>query len=105
VRAVNPLFGTENLGRIAPLLDLLRDVAAGHQVAPAQIALAWLVRLPRLVVIPGASSVAQLEANAAAGEVSLTDAEHTALTDAARAFVPVSAARTVIDAIRKRIGR
>jgi aryl-alcohol dehydrogenase-like predicted oxidoreductase len=105
VRAVNPLFGTENLRRIAPLLDLVRDVAATHQVPPAQIALAWLVRLPRVVVIPGASSVEQLEANAAAGEVVLTADEHAALTTAARAFAPVSAARTVLDAVRKRIAR
>jgi aryl-alcohol dehydrogenase-like predicted oxidoreductase len=105
VRAVNPLFGTENLRRVAPLLDLVRDVAATHHVPPAQIALAWLVRLPRVVVIPGASSVEQLEANAAAGEVVLTADEHAALTDAARAFAPVSAARTVLDAVRKRIAR
>jgi aryl-alcohol dehydrogenase-like predicted oxidoreductase len=105
VRAVNPLFGTENLRRVAPLLDLVRDVAATHHVPPAQIALAWLVRLPRVVVIPGASSVEQLEANAAAGEVVLTADEHAALTDAARDFAPVSAARTVLDAVRRRIAR
>ena len=105
VRAINPLFGTENLRRVTPLLDLVRDVAATHQVTPAQIALAWLVHLPRVVVIPGAASVEQLEINAAAGEVALTDEEHAALTDAARAFAPVSAARTALDAVRGRITR
>jgi aryl-alcohol dehydrogenase-like predicted oxidoreductase len=105
VRAVNPLFGTENLRRVAPLLDLVRDVAATHQVTPAQTALAWLVRLPRVVVIPGASSVEQLEVNAAAGEVVLTADEHAALTGAARAFTPVSAARTLLDAVRQRLPR
>ena len=105
VRAVNPLFGTENLRRVAPLLDLVRDLAATHQVTPAQIALAWLVHLPQVVVIPGASSVEQLEFNAAAGEVLLTADEHAALTGAARDFVPVSAARTLLDAVRKRIAR
>jgi aryl-alcohol dehydrogenase-like predicted oxidoreductase len=105
VRAVNPLFGTENLRRVAPLLDLVRDVAATHHVTPAQTALAWLVRLPRVVVIPGASSVEQLEVNAAAGEVVLTADEHAALTGAARAFTPVSAARTLLDAVRQRLPR
>src|SRR3712207_9117670 len=62
VRAANPLFGTENLRRAEPLLDVLREVAAAHDVAPAQVALAWLVSLPRGVVIPGALSVAQVGA-------------------------------------------
>ena len=34
VRAVNPLFGTENLHRVRPLLDLLREVADAHQARP-----------------------------------------------------------------------
>jgi aryl-alcohol dehydrogenase-like predicted oxidoreductase len=105
VRAVNPLFGTENLRRAAPLLDVLREVADAHAAAPAQVALAWLVAQPRVVVIPGASSVAQLESNAAADELRLVDDEVTALTAAARAFRPVSGARTLVDGIRERLGR
>src|SRR3954447_23515600 len=100
VRAVNPLFGTENLRRVAPLLDLLREVADAHQARPAQIALAWLVGLPRVVVIPGASSVEQLEHNAAAAAISLAADEQAALTAAAMAFRPVSAARTAMDGLR-----
>jgi aryl-alcohol dehydrogenase-like predicted oxidoreductase len=105
VRAVNPLFGTENLRRVAPLLDVLREVAAGHDAKPAQVALAWLIALPRVVVIPGASSVEQLESNAAAAAISLADDERTALTAAARAFTPVSSARTLVDRLRERLGR
>jgi aryl-alcohol dehydrogenase-like predicted oxidoreductase len=104
VRAVNPLFGTENLERVAPLLDLLREVASAHQARPAQIALAWLIGLPRVVVIPGASSVEQLEHNAAAAGISLAADEQTALTAAARAFAPVSGTRTAVDGIRERLG-
>ena len=63
VRAVNPLFGTENLRRVEPLLAVLREVADAHDAKPAQIALAWLLALPRVVVIPGASSVEQVEFN------------------------------------------
>ena len=100
VRAVNPLFGTENLRRVEPLLAVLREVADAHQARPAQIALAWLVGLPRVVVIPGASSVEQLEHNAAAAAISLTTDEQAALTAAARAFSPVSAVRTAVDGVR-----
>ena len=38
---------------------------------PAQVALAWLLRTPNVVVIPGASSVAQAEGNAAAADLEL----------------------------------
>jgi aryl-alcohol dehydrogenase-like predicted oxidoreductase len=101
VRAVNPLFGSENLRRAQPLLDVLREVADAHQARPAQIALAWLVALPRVVVIPGASSVEQLENNAAAAAISLATDERAALTAAAQAFRPLSATRTAVDGVRE----
>jgi aryl-alcohol dehydrogenase-like predicted oxidoreductase len=105
VRAVNPLFGTENLRRVEPLLDVLRAVADAHGAKPAQIALAWLIALPRVVVIPGASSVEQVEFNAAAAEIDLTADEQAALTSAARAFTPVSTVRSLVDSLRERLGR
>jgi aryl-alcohol dehydrogenase-like predicted oxidoreductase len=104
VRAANPLFGTENLRRAQPLLDALRQVADAHGVPPGTAALAWLVSLPRVVVIPGASSVEQVEANAAAGELELRADEVAALTAAARAFTPVSTVRTFVDGVRERLG-
>ena len=87
------------------MLDALREVAAAHDAKPAQIALAWLVRLPQVVVIPGASSVEQMEFNAAAAEITLTDEQQTALTSAARSFTPVSTVRTLLDGLRERLGR
>ena len=105
VRAGNPLFGTENLRRIAPLLDTLRAVADRYDAKPAQVALAWLLSLPQVVVIPGASSVEQLEFNVAAADLDLDADSVAALTAAARAFSPVSAARTWLDTARARIGR
>jgi aryl-alcohol dehydrogenase-like predicted oxidoreductase len=104
VRAANPLFGTENLRRAQPLLGVLREVADAHGVRPGTVALAWLVSLPRVVVIPGASSVEQVEANAAAGDLELRPDEVAALTASARAFTPVSAARTLVDGVRERLG-
>ncbi|GEL20592.1 aldo/keto reductase [Pseudonocardia asaccharolytica] len=90
VRAANALFLPENLTAAAPLLDALRDTAAAHGATPAQIALAWLVHHPNVVAIPGASSVAQLESNAAAAEITLTDDEHRELTVVAERFNPVT---------------
>ncbi|WP_448625665.1 aldo/keto reductase [Geodermatophilus sp. URMC 64] len=104
VRAANPLFGTENLRRAQPLLDVLREVAAAHAAKPAQIALAWLLGLPRVVVIPGASSVEQMESNAAAADIALADDEQAALTAAARSFSPVSRVRSLVDGVRERLG-
>ena len=104
VRAANPLFGTENLRRVAPLLDTLRQVADAHDVLPAQVALAWLLSLPQVVVIPGASSVAQLERNVEAADLELDGSSLAALTQAARAFAPISAAGTLVGALRERLG-
>lgn len=105
VRAVNALFGTENLRRIEPLLQTLRDVAAEAGAKPAQVALAWLISLPGVVAIPGASSVEQLEFNVAAAEVELPAESRDALTAAARAFSPVSTGRFLTDLVREKLGR
>ena len=60
-----------------------------HDATPAQVALAWLIRKPNVVAIPGASSVAQLEANVAAADLDLTDDEDAQLTDESDRFAPV----------------
>jgi aryl-alcohol dehydrogenase-like predicted oxidoreductase len=104
VRAVNSLFGTENLRRIEPLLQTLRDVATEVDAKPAQVALAWLISLPGVVAIPGASSVEQLEFNVAAADIQLSAESRDALTTAARAFRPVSTRRFLVDTVRERIG-
>jgi len=104
VRAMNPLFGSENLRRVEPLLSVLREVATAHNAKPAQVALAWLLALPQVVVIPGASSVEQLEFNAAAAELELDAGARDALTAAARAFTPVSAGRSLLGGLREKLG-
>jgi aryl-alcohol dehydrogenase-like predicted oxidoreductase len=105
VRAINRLFGTENLRRIEPLLQTLRDVAKDVGAKPAQVALAWLVSLPNVVAIPGASSVEQLEFNVAAADIELSADSRQALTDEARRFQPVSMRRSLTDSIRERLVR
>jgi aryl-alcohol dehydrogenase-like predicted oxidoreductase len=105
VRAMNRLFGTENLRRVEPLLQTLRDVANEVDAKPAQVALAWLISLPGVVAIPGASSVEQLEFNVAAADIELSADSRTALTDAARAFRPVSTRRFLTDMVREKLSR
>jgi aryl-alcohol dehydrogenase-like predicted oxidoreductase len=104
VRAINSLFGTENLRRIEPLLQTLRDVAKDVDAKPAQVALAWLISLPNVVAIPGASSVEQLEFNVAAADIELSVDSRKALTDAALNFHPVSTKRFLADTVRERLG-
>jgi len=105
VRAGNALFLPENLEQGRPLLDALREVARVHDATPAQVALAWVIRRPNVVAIPGASSLAQLEANAAAADIELSDEEDKALTNAADSFSPVQGAAALPKLARARFRR
>ncbi len=89
MRAVRPLFLPQNLDRAQDLLEVLRQVAAHHDATPAQVALAWVIRHPNVIVIPGASSVAQVESNAAAADLQLTDDDVGRLEDAVDRFQPL----------------
>jgi len=104
IRATNRFFGTENLRRVEPLLQTLRDIAREVDAKPAQVALAWLISLPGVVVIPGASSVEQLEFNVAAADIELSSQSRDALTAAARAFKPTSNAHFLAEKVRERLG-
>jgi aryl-alcohol dehydrogenase-like predicted oxidoreductase len=89
LRAATPAFLPDNVRRLAPVLDALHQVAAAHDATCSQVALAWLVRRQNVVVIPGASSVEQAEANAAAADLHLTDDEDAALTAVSDSYDPV----------------
>jgi aryl-alcohol dehydrogenase-like predicted oxidoreductase len=102
VRAASPLFLPENLDRAGDLIATLREVAEAHSATPAQIALAWVIRRPAVVAIPGASSVAQLESNAAAADIDLTEDEYGALSAAADRFRPVTGPAAVPRLLRTR---
>jgi aryl-alcohol dehydrogenase-like predicted oxidoreductase len=102
VRAANPLFLPENLERAGDLIATLREVADAHSATPAQIALAWAIRRPAVVAIPGASSLEQLESNVAAADLELTDGEYEALSAAADRFRPVTGPAALPRLIRAR---
>ncbi len=103
VRTNSPLFLPENLRRAAPLIEALRQVAEAHQATPAQVALAWVIRRPNVVVIPGASSLAQAESNAAAADLELTDDEDAALVAGADAFSPLPTREAVSQLARRSV--
>jgi aryl-alcohol dehydrogenase-like predicted oxidoreductase len=105
VRAFNAAFLPANLERAATLLAVLREVAAAHDATPAQIALAWVIRSPAVTAIPGASSLRQLESNAAAADIELTDDEWRALRDASDRFRPVTGPAALPGLLRARAGR
>jgi len=105
VRIASPLFLPENLERAADLIAALREVASAHSATPTQIALAWAIRRPAVVAIPGASSVEQLESNAAAAEIDLTDDECQALEAASDRFRPVGGPAALPGLVRARLGR
>ncbi|WP_334144298.1 aldo/keto reductase [Rhabdothermincola sp.] len=106
-RAGNPLFLPENLEMAQGLIDALRTVARSHDATPAQVALAWVIRRPNVVAIPGASSIEQLERNAEAADLELSDDDDAWLTDESDRFRPVRgvAALPGLLAARRAAGR
>jgi len=86
VRGRNSLFSPANLDRAAGLLAALREIGRAHAATPSQIALAWLIRMPNVVVIPGASRVSQVDENSAAADIDLSDEEAVRLRTEAERF-------------------
>lgn len=69
-------------GDLARPDGILARLAGRYQATPTQLALAWLLHhSPNLLLIPGTSSVAHLEENMQAADISLDEAEMTALVD------------------------
>jgi aryl-alcohol dehydrogenase-like predicted oxidoreductase len=66
----------------------LREIGKVHGATPSQVALAWLIRIPNVVAIPGASRVSQVEENAAAVDLALSDDEDARLRGLAARFSP-----------------
>ena len=105
VRIANALFLPENLERAHDLLTALRDIGKAHDATPAQVSLAWVIRRRNVVAIPGASSVSQLEANAAAADLDLTDEEDARLTEASDRFRPITGMAAMPKVARRRLLR
>jgi aryl-alcohol dehydrogenase-like predicted oxidoreductase len=69
-----PRFEQENLERNLEIVDRLEEMAREKDVAPGQLALAWVMHQgDDIVPIPGTKRVEYLEENAAAAEIEFSD--------------------------------
>jgi aryl-alcohol dehydrogenase-like predicted oxidoreductase len=79
-----PRFAPEAMEKNHALVDLLTRIARQKGGTPAQVALVWLMsQRPWIVPIPGTTKLHRLEENVGAAEVVLTDADLSAIKDAA----------------------
>ena len=76
-------FPPVNKERAWPIIDVMREVASGHGVSVARVALAYVLAKPWVTtVIIGARNTEQVEDNIAASGLKLTDADLKRLDDA-----------------------
>ena len=84
-RRNDPRYSDENFDKNLQIVEVVKRVAEGRRVSPAQVALAWLLAQGEDVVpIPGTKRRATLEDSAAAADLVL-DSSDLAELDAARA--------------------
>jgi aryl-alcohol dehydrogenase-like predicted oxidoreductase len=84
-RRTLPRFSPENFGKNLEIVARVRAIAEARGATLAQIALAWVVAQGDMVIpIPGTTRIERLEENAAAVDVSLTEAEFESLDALAR---------------------
>jgi diketogulonate reductase-like aldo/keto reductase len=79
-----PIMAYSPVGQGGTLLrnPALKAVADRHGVTPAQVAIAWTLRLPGIISIPKAGDPAHIAANAAAAALDLTPADLATLDSA-----------------------
>ncbi|MER9053756.1 aldo/keto reductase [Mesorhizobium sp. M0213] len=78
-----PRFQADAMAANAVVVAVLEKMAAEKDVAPAQLALAWVLHQGDFIVpIPGARKIRHLEQNTAAADIVLTQAEVAAIGDA-----------------------
>jgi aryl-alcohol dehydrogenase-like predicted oxidoreductase len=71
------------------ILQVVDEVAQAHQATHSQVALAWLLKQPAVCsIIIGARTLAQLDDNLAAGQVTLADQEVARLNQVSKPDAP-----------------
>jgi aryl-alcohol dehydrogenase-like predicted oxidoreductase len=81
-RRQHPRFFPENLARNVELVRELETLAARIGASPAQVAIAWLLAQGEdIVAIPGTNHVANLEQNAAAVDLRLSESDVSRLSE------------------------
>jgi aryl-alcohol dehydrogenase-like predicted oxidoreductase len=104
IRNIVPRFTPENRKANQALVDLLYQIAEQNKVAPAQIALAWLLaQKPGIVPIPGTTKLHRLEENMGALDNALTPDDLRDINDTA-SKITVHGARYP-EALERMVGR
>ncbi len=99
----NPFGDSKFSDRNWAILDVVRTVAAEQERTPAQVALAWAQTRPGVAaVLVGASSVAQLDANLVALDLTLTADQLTRLNEVS-ALVPGFSDGLAAPAVRRMV--
>jgi aryl-alcohol dehydrogenase-like predicted oxidoreductase len=76
-----PYFRKKNFGRVATLVDELKEIGEDHDRSPAQVALRWLLQQESVIPIPGIKNSAQAKEVAGALTFSLSSDEVEALSE------------------------
>jgi aryl-alcohol dehydrogenase-like predicted oxidoreductase len=66
VRRMGRAFSEQNLKKIEPVVNILREIGEAHNKQPAQVALNWLITQGNVFPIPGAKNEIQARQNAGA---------------------------------------
>lgn len=82
IRRVISRYKPENVAANQPVIDLVKKYAEEKGCTPAQISLTWVMHRPYIVPIPGMRSDERIAENLGTVDVTLTEAEYDALTDA-----------------------
>ncbi|UUX52635.1 aldo/keto reductase [Citrobacter youngae] len=93
VMAYSPLAQAGRLRRGLLTHSVISDIARAHDASTAQILLAWVIRQPGVIAIPKAASVAHVEQNAAALNITLSVEELKLLDEA----YPAPKGKTALD--------
>jgi aryl-alcohol dehydrogenase-like predicted oxidoreductase len=86
-RKLNPSFSREGLEKIAPVINVLKEIGDRHQRTPAQVTLNWLIAQGNVIPIPGAKNAEQASQNAGALGWSLTEEEVTQIDQVTRPWL------------------
>ncbi len=83
LRAQIPRFAPDALEHNLALVEAVKEVAAGYDATPGQVALAWLLaQKPWIVPIPGTTKLNRVEENLAAADLVLSPEDLSRLTEA-----------------------
>ena len=91
-------FKEPRFSQILTAVAQVRPIAAAHNATVTQVILAWYLQNPLIsAVIPGAKRAQQVEANAQAMNVTLSDAEYQTITAAFKSFQTTRAGKSLKD--------